>query len=135
MATLSITAANVLSTGSKQQSIASVAITQGQALYMLASGNSVGLADANAASPQNSFVGFALNAASPGQPVTYIQTDSSYTPGATLTNGGVVWLDSTTPGAITQTYADVAAGSTVITLGVATSTTTMNLQAVVGGTK
>lgn len=138
MAVLSITVANVLKSSSAGMTTATIAaattITQGQALYQLANGT-IGLADANAASPANSFVGFALNAGSPGQPITYVGLDTGYTPGATLTVGGVVYLDSTTPGAITQTYSDVASGSTVITLGTATSTTAMNLLPCVGGVK
>lgn len=136
MAVLSITASAVLasSLGVKNQGVASTTITQGQALYLLAN-NTIGLADANGSTPANSFLGFSLNAASSGQPVTYVGLDPSYTVGATLANGGVVWLDSTTPGAVTQTYADVASGSTVIAIGVANSTTTMNLLPVTGGTK
>ncbi len=139
MAVLSITAANVLKSANATLTTGTVAaattITQGQALYQLANGT-IGLADANATvTGSNAFIGFALNAASPGQPISFIGLDTGYTPGATLTAGGVVWLDSTTPGAVTQTYSDVASGSTVITLGIALTTTTMNLLPVVGGVK
>ncbi len=136
MATIAITAANVLSTGARNNGViaAGVTVTQGQALYTLANGT-LGLADANGSPPANSFAGFSLTAGSPGQPVVFVTLDSAYVCGGTLTVGGVVWLDSTTPGAITQTYSDVASGSTVITLGIATSTTAMNLSAVVGGVK
>lgn len=139
MAVLSITAANVFkgsgSTAQNGVAAAATTITQGQALYQLSAGT-IGLADANATvAGSNAFIGFALNAASPGQPITFVGTDTAYIPGATLTVGGTVWLDSTTPGAVTQTYADVASGSTVIVLGVATSTTAMNLLPVVGGLK
>lgn len=135
MADLSITAASVLKSGNAAAStgIAAATITQGQAVYVLAAGT-IGLADSNASSPANTCAGISLNAASSGQPIQYCALDSGFTPGATLTSGAVIYL-SNTAGGLTATYADIANGSTVITVGVATSTTTMNLAPVTGGVK
>lgn len=135
MADLSITASAVLKStaGAAITGVAAAAITQGQAVYVLAVGT-IGLADSNGTTPSNTCAGIALNAASAGQPITYIGTDTSFTPGATLTSGGTVWL-SDTPGGLTQTFADVLSGSTVINVGIALSATTMILSPVVGGVK
>lgn len=137
MSDISITPASVLksSTATALSGIAGATITQGQALYIdTTASNVLKLADSNGTAPANTFAGFALNSASTGQPVQYVASDTAYICGGTLTSGNVIYL-SDTPGAITATYADIASGSTVITLGVATSTTAMVLTPVVGGVK
>lgn len=139
MAAISITAANVLASASAQptRGTAAVAITAGQALYILVA-ETVGLADANGATPSNSFAGISLNNADIGQPVDYVGTDTSFTFGGTVNAGDDIWL-SPTPGGITKTRADIITGCTVIHLGCAlgatgaTNVTTMNLKQTVGG--
>lgn len=139
MAAISITAANVLASNSAQSTrgIAGVAITAGQALYVV-SGSTVALADANGVSPANSFAGMSQNNADIGQPVDYTGTDTSFTFGGTVNAGDDIWL-SPTPGGITKTRADLVTGCTVIHLGCAlgatgaTNVTTMNLKQTVGG--
>lgn len=137
MADLSITVANVLAStaGQKLQATAAagVTITAGQYIVVDAS-NLAYLADSNGSPPLNGCSGVALNGASPGQPVDYVGKDSGFTFGGTAVSGDVLYL-SDTPGAVTKTYADIASGSTVITLGAMTSTTVLNLNITVGGTK
>jgi hypothetical protein len=135
MADLSVTAANVLqSSGTSVSSgVASTAITRGQYVYVLANGT-IGLADSNGASPANSVAGCCLADVATSQTCFYVAVDSGFTPGFTVLAGDTIWL-SNTPGACTKTYADVAAGSTVIPLGVMTSTTVMRLSPLVGGVK
>lgn len=137
MADLSITVASVLKSSAGTSitgtTAAATTITQGQAVYVLTNGT-IGLADSNATTPANTCAGISLNAASPGQPVTYVGIDSGFTPGATLTSGNAIYL-SNTAGGLTATYSDVASGSTIIVVGIATGTTTMNLNPVVGGVK
>lgn len=135
MADIAITAASVLrSTGQILTGTAGATITQGQPLYLDPSVNKLKLSDSNATTPANSCVGMSLNAASDGQPIDYVATDPAYVCGGTLAAGAVVYV-SNTPGGITTTYADLASGTTVISLGVATSTTAMNLLPAVGGVK
>lgn len=119
--------------------VASVAITAGQALYVI-SGSSLGLADANGVSPANSFAGFARNSGAVGQPIDCVGLDTSYTFGVAtgVNSGDDIWL-SPTPGGITKTRADLVTGCTVIHLGCAlgatgaTNVQTMNLKPCVGG--
>lgn len=139
MAAISIDATLVLmsSGGSPNTGVAAVAITAGQALYILAAGT-LGLADANGTTPSNTFAGIARNNAAIGQPVDYTGLDPSFTFGGTVNAGDDIWL-SPTPGGITKTRADLVTGCTVIHLGCAlgatgaTNVTTMNLKPCVGG--
>lgn len=140
MAVISVTPAAVFATSGAQptRGVAAVAITAGQALYVLATVGTLGLADANGTTPANSFAGIALNNADIGQPVDYIGTDATFSFGGTVNAGDDIWL-SPTPGGITKTRADLITGCTVIHLGCAlgatgaTNVTTMNLKQTVGG--
>lgn len=137
MAEIAITATAVLPGANARQNTrtlaAGVTVTQGQVLYLTAAGT-LGLADSNGTTPANSVEGIALTAGSPGQPCTYLTYDTAFTLGGTLTAGQVVYLGNT-PGSVTATYADVASGSTVIVLGIATSAALMTWNPQVGGTK
>ncbi len=130
MANLSITATGVLASANAGVKIiklaAGVTVTQGQALYQLADGTG-GLADANATTPANSVIGIACSAGSPGQWITYCELDSAFVLGATGMAVAPVYLSSSTAGALTQTLADLAAGSTCIVVGIAVSGTVLNL--------
>lgn len=136
MAAISVTASSVLksSTGSRTTGIAGATITQGQAVYVDTSdSNKIKLADANGTAPANTCAGIAENSASAGQPISYVTTDSGgFTIGATVLAGDMIWVH-TTPGAITKTFADLTSGCTVIPLGSMLTTTTLNLQPIVGG--
>ena len=138
MADLSITAANVLPSTSAITVTgvlhSGVTVTQGQALYQYADGT-IGLADSNGASPANTFYGIALSAGSPGQKITIATSDTGgFTFGASVSAGDPIYL-SNTPGALTKTYSDIASGSTVIVIGGALTSTTINLTPVTYGTK
>ena len=135
MADISITAANVLksSNGVILRATSAATITAGSIIYQLAD-LTVGLADSNGTTPANSVFGVAINGATSGQPVNYVATDTGLTFGGTTTVGLVLYL-SNTPGAVTSTYADLASGSTVIALGVATSSTVVNFNPTTGGVK
>jgi hypothetical protein len=128
MAAISITAASVLPSASATKPVyklaAGVTVTQGQAVTLDASNNLI-LADANGVAPANTFLGFALSAGSPGQWIAVDTSDTAYTAGGTLAVGPV--YIHTTAGAITQTFADLTSGSTVIIVGVAFSTTQMTV--------
>lgn len=137
MADISITATAVLRGANSNLATgviaAGVTITQGQALYDLGNGT-IGLADSNGTTPRNTFLGMSLTAGSPGQPVTYVSSDSAYICGGTVVSGDTIWV-SNTPGGITKTYADLASGSTVISLGVVNTDLTLTLSPVTGGVK
>ena len=135
MADISITAASVLASsgGSKTIGVAGASITAGQALYIdTANSNVLKLADSDGTTPANVFAGISLHASLTGQPLQYVTVDPSFTFGGTVLAGDTIWL-SDTPGGITKTFAELEAGDTVVCLGVALTTTTMNLNPTVGG--
>lgn len=137
MADIVITAASVQCSANaiKKQGVlaAAVTVTQGQTLAVNSSGL-LTLADSDASSPANTPVGIALSAGSPGQTITYVTEDPSFTPGGTLVMAsGAVW-QSDTAGGITATVADLEAGDLLTVLGVPLTTTAMNLKIVTGGT-
>jgi len=136
MADLAITAANVLksSNGTIAVLTAAGAITRGQYIYTLAN-NTAGLADSNGTTPANTVTGVALADVGAGQPVPYVPTDTALTTGFTASAAGVTIYLSNTPGAATETYADIASGSTVIILGSMLTTTTMKFTPLIGGVK
>lgn len=136
MADISITASSVLASSDafKRTGVAGVAITAGQSLYIdTANSNVLKLADSDGTTPANSFAGIALHSAASGQPIQYALTDPSFTFGGTVSAGDAIYL-SDTPGGITKTFSELETGDKVIVLGVALTTTTMNLSPVVGGT-
>ena len=136
MADLSITAANVLQTSgtSVSSGVAATAITRGQYVYILAN-STIGLADANAATPANSCAGCSLVDVSAGQTCFYVANDATFTPGFSASAGDTIWLASDNAGACTKTYADVASGSTIIVLGGMLTSTSMKLSIQTYGVK
>lgn len=139
MADVSITASAVAksASGQTQTYTAGATITQGQACYIDAS-NLAKLADANSGAAGDlirTVSGIALNAASSGQPVTLVTSDSALNLGATLTSGDDLYL-SVTAGGITATKADVTSGATTVHLGqVLTGGATVNFSVLIGGVK
>ncbi len=139
MSALSVTPANVLASANatKQTGVAGATITAGQALYVdTANGNVMKLLDADAVAPANVYAGIALHGSLTGQPITYVLSDPTFTPGATLVSGDTIWT-SATAGGITKTAADNSSGVKVTVIGSATSSTVMNLSpqlGIVGGT-
>ena len=140
MADISIDATLVAKSASAASTTgtAGATITQGQVLYIdTANNNVMKLADSNGGSAGDAIrqgLQVALNAASSGQPVTYVTLDSALNLGLTLTSGATAYLSSTA-GGITVTYADIASGSTVVQLGVVNTNGTLNFNPLVGGTK
>jgi hypothetical protein len=130
MADLSITAANVLSSANaapvKSYNYGAT-ITAGQLVY-LDSNNKWQLTDADASSAgnnANSMVGVALVGGANNQPGVVALRDVFFTPGATLTNG-IAYYASRNAGAICP-VADVGAGNYATVIGIARSTTVLNL--------
>lgn len=128
MADLVITAASVLAgTGStKKNGTAGASVTAGQVIYLDSATNTLKLADndsATAAARQP--VGIALHAAGSGQPLTYL-SKGPITIGATVAVGDVLCLSSTAGGI--APYADIASGDYNTIIGIATSTTVVDVQ-------
>ena len=126
MADLTITAASVAAGANAalvNQYLAGATITQGQAVYVDSTTNTVKLADADALA-SSAATGIALNAASAGQPITY-QRYGNITIGATVAVG-VAYYVSTTAGAICL-ESDLSTGNFPHFLGFATSTTVIAL--------
>lgn len=135
MADATITVANVRSGagGSTQTLIAGVAITQGQPVYV-DTDNLVQLSDADGAAATQVPIGYSVNSASAGQPVTFVTSGTAVVPGFTASIGDVLYL-SPNPGRVTTDFADLASGDRVVILGVFSTTTVLNLSIVSGGVK
>lgn len=131
MADIAITAANCVGDGSspRETGTAGVAVTAGQAVYMDTSVNKYKLSDSNLAGAKT-VRGIALNNAALNQPLV-VQKSGPITIGGTLVKG-TTYCQSTTAGGICP-QADITTGGDVVILGVATSTTSMNLNIQVPG--
>jgi hypothetical protein len=128
MADLVITAASVLpGSGAKTvEGTAGASVTAGQVVYLDSSANSYKLADCNSATAAvRSPAGIALHASATGQPLA-VATAGPVTIGATLT-AGVAYYLSGTPGGI-RPVADNTTGDYPVILGIATSTTVLNVK-------
>ena len=128
MADLTITAASVLagSDASVRDGTLGAAVTAGQALYLDPADSRWKLADNNSATviartPQ----GIALNGGASGQPVKVL-TGGPITIGATMT-AGVAYYLSDTAGGICP-VADLASGEYPTIIGIATSTTVLDVR-------
>jgi len=128
MADITITAANVLSLAgaTSDRGTAGATITAGQAVYYDAADSKWKLADSNSGTAAaRTPGGIALNGASNGQPLA-VHKEGPITIGGTLT-AGVAYYLSDTPGGICP-VADVGAGEYPTVIGVATSTTALNVR-------
>jgi hypothetical protein len=104
---------------------AGATILAGQAVYLDSSVQKYLLADNNVALVEaRRAVGIALNGASLNQPLT-VQTSGPITIGGTLVAGAAYYL-SANPGGLCPT-ADVLSGSAVCLIGLASSTTVLNI--------
>ncbi len=132
MADIAITAANVLpgSTARNEDGIAGETITAGQLVYRAAATGKFMKADANGATEAKAVRGVALNGASNGQPLR-IQKKGLITIGGTLT-AGVSYYLSDTPGGLCP-LADVGVGEDFSFVGIASSTTVLNLNPTASG--
>lgn len=128
MAAISITAANVVPSGSSyntETGVAGASITAGQPVYKDASdANKIKLADCDASSAAAAVVGVALHAASTGQPITY-QNTGSITIGGTVV-AGTIYVAGATAGAINPA-SDLTTNWRTSIIGVATSASVIRL--------
>ena len=131
MADLSITAASVVAGNGAptKTGTAGATIAAGEVVYLdTATTGKWQLADSDAASAeargQTANVGIALNSAAANQPIV-VQTGGTVTLGAVLTAGTAYYL-SDTPGKICP-LADVTGGDYYVLLGLAASTSVLNL--------
>jgi urocanate hydratase len=110
---------------------AGATITQGQPVYFDSATSTYKLADCNSATAAvRSPVGFALNAASAGQPIS-VQSGGDLTIGATLTPGAAYYL-SGTAGA-TCPVADLTTGDYPVVLGIAKSASVLAVDIIESG--
>jgi hypothetical protein len=130
MADISITAASVLASANaaplKQYNFGAT-VTAGQVVYLDAD-NKWQLTDSNASAAgnnANSIVGIALVGGANNQPGVVVTRDINFTLGGTLTNG-IAYYVSPNAGAIAP-VADIGSGNYATVLGVARSTTILNL--------
>lgn len=125
---LSLTAANVVA-GSGSTVVAGTAgaaVTAGQVVYRDAATGTWKLADDNSATAAaRTPEGIALNGAASGQPLSVLRA-GPVTIGATLT-AGVAYYLSDTPGGICP-VADLASGEYPTIIGIATSTTVLDVK-------
>lgn len=131
MTDIAVTASSVVGDGAspRETGTAGVAINAGQAVYMDTTVNKYKLSDSNLAGAKT-VRGIALNSAALNQPLI-IQKSGPITIGGTLVKG-TTYCQSTTAGGICP-QADITTGGDVVILGVATSTTSMNLNIQVPG--
>jgi hypothetical protein len=127
MTDLVVTAANVVA-GADSSAVAGVAgetIAAGKAVYQNSATKKWMLADSNSATVEaRQAKGVALNGASLNQPIA-IHKSGDITIGATLTAGTAYFL-SDTPGGICP-LADVGSGEYICQLGLAKSTTVLDI--------
>lgn len=125
-ADLSITATSVVTTSTQVKDVTSGAtITAGMPVYLDASdSDKAKIADANDTSAKAVVAGIALHGATSGQPLRIV-TGGTYTVGATVTVG-TIYVLSDEAGLICPA-SDLAQNHYVSVLGVATSSTVMNL--------
>jgi hypothetical protein len=128
MADLSITAASVVqgSGANVENGTAGATITAGQTVYKEAATGLFKLADNNSGTLEAQVTyGISLHASLNGQPLA-VQKGGPITIGATLT-AGTAYYQSTTAGGICP-VADVVTTDRVVQLGLAISTTVLNLR-------
>jgi hypothetical protein len=126
-ADLSITAANVVKGADAvtESCTAGATITSGQVVYRDSADGQCKLADSNSgAASARSPRGIALHGAASGQPLQILKR-GDITIGATMT-AGVVYYLSDTPGGICP-VADLASGEYPTIVGIAQSTTVLNV--------
>lgn len=131
MADLSITATSVLASSAARRVVKDAAstVTAGQPVYLTTSGT-VAPADAND-STKASVLGIAENGGATGQPISVVTKDPAFALGATVAIGDVLILSATAGGI--APVADATTGDFVTVLGVAVSTSAINLNPTAAG--
>jgi len=132
MADISITAANVIPSVNAEtvRKNAAETITAGQVVYLNTSGL-VAKADANLSAAAATVYGIAANGGGSGQLITVVKKDPALVIGATVAIGDILILSATAGGIAPA--ADLATGHYATVLGVAISTTAINLAPVAAG--
>lgn len=132
MADLSLTAANVVAgTGAaKSSGTFGETVTQGETVYLKSSDGRLWKADANVSAAEAAVRGIALNGGSAGQPAQILRS-GPVTIGATVAVGQV-YAQSTNAGKICP-YSDLSTGHYPTVLGIATSTTVIEVLILAGG--
>ena len=132
MADISITAANVIPSVNAEtvRKNAAETITAGQVVYLNTSGL-VAKADANLSAAAATVYGIAANGGGSGQLITVVKKDPALVIGATVAIGDILILSATAGGIAPA--ADLATGHYCTVLGVAISTTAINLAPVAAG--
>ncbi len=128
MSAISVTASSILKgTGcTTARGIAGAAITAGQPLWKDSAANDVlKLADANLSAEAATVVGIALHAAGTGQPIEYA-TGGNLTFNGVLTTGLIFVCGATAAGDINPS-GDLTSGWRTSILGVATSSTNLQI--------
>ncbi|MES2570581.1 MAG: hypothetical protein V4710_11075 [Verrucomicrobiota bacterium] len=133
MADKTVTPSSVLASSAAdvRRGVAGVAIAAGQSLYKDTSDNTMKLYDANGVAPANVFAGISQHAAAVGQPISFVYSDPSFTPGFAVAAGEVL-IGSATPGGI-AVVADIASGLFVTILGIGIGSNKVKLDPVVSG--
>jgi hypothetical protein len=127
MADLTVTPASVIPGANaviERSGTAGATITAGQVVYFDDTTGKYKLADSDGAAALRSPRGIALNGASDGQPLA-VQTKGKITIGATMTAGLAYYLSKVAGGI--APVADIASGGYATVLGIATSTTVLEL--------
>ena len=131
MADISVTATSVKAGGNTQieHGFAGETLTAGQVVYKDASsGGQFKKADCDSATVAAKFAhGIALNGGASGQPIA-VATGGPVTFNAALTAGTAYYLSGTAGGIAPR--ADITTGDDVVFLGIATSTTVLDLRIV-----
>lgn len=136
MADISVTAASVAASANAvvlKQYNAGATIAAGEVVYLDAN-NKWQLMDANASATGNdpsNTRGIALGGGANNQPIAVATKDSYFTPGATLTNG-IAYYASANAGKIAP-VADVGSGNYATFIGIARSTSILNLNPTAAG--
>lgn len=134
MANITITAANVVRSGSNQSLFATAGetIAAGESVYPDAVTGRYMLADANVEGKQPTAV--AANSASNMQPLTVIVTDNDLAVGTHSQPVGTPFFQSATPGKLCP-LGDLTTGDYVSCVAVAKTATTVALNITTGGVK
>jgi hypothetical protein len=128
VADLTITPANVQTSARAKvtHGTAGAAVTAGQVVYLDPADKRFKLADSNSATAvAREAAGFTLHASAVGQPLA-VHESGPLTIGATMTAGTIYTL-SETPGGV-QPAADLGSGEYTTVLGMATSTTVLDVK-------
>jgi hypothetical protein len=136
MADISVTAGSVLASANaviERKYNAGATVAAGDVVY-LDSNNKWMLMDSNASAAGNNVAdtrGIALGGGANNQPIAVCTRDSFFTPGATLTNG-IAYYASPNAGKIAP-VGDIGSGNYATVLGIARTTTVMNLNPTASG--